>query len=88
MRICNSRRRLRTRPCRCALEWVVAHIDLDYVSIWEDMSFKNGTLMSPKMFEEFCVPHYRRVTGFLKACGLHGIWVDTDANCWTGHWGW
>ena len=62
------------------LEKVVAEIDLDYVSIWEDMCFKNGPLISPRMFEEFCSPHYRRITGFLKARGVDVIWVDTDGD--------
>ena len=62
------------------LEKVVAEIDLDYVSIWEDMCFKNGPLISPRMFEEFCAPHYRRITGFLKAHDVDVIWVDTDGD--------
>ena len=62
------------------LEKVVAEIDLDYVSIWEDMCFKNGPLISPRMFEEFCTPHYRRITGFLKAHSVDVIWVDTDGD--------
>ena len=62
------------------LEKVVAEIDLDYVSIWEDMCFKNGPLISPRMFEEFCAPHYHRVTGFLKSRGVDVIWVDTDGD--------
>ena len=62
------------------LEKVVAEIDLDYVSIWEDMCFKNGPLISPRMFEEFCTPHYRRITSFLKAHSVDVIWVDTDGD--------
>ena len=62
------------------LEKVVAAIDLDYVSIWEDMCFRNGPLISPRMFEEFCVPHYRRITGFLRDHGVDVIWVDTDGD--------
>jgi uroporphyrinogen decarboxylase len=49
--------------------------------MWEDMSFKNGPLMSPAMFEEFIVPAYQRITGFLHAHGIDVICVDTDGDC-------
>jgi uroporphyrinogen decarboxylase len=62
------------------LERVVSEIELDYVSIWEDMCFKNGPLISPSMFEQFCLPHYRRTTAFLRAHGVDVIWVDTDGD--------
>ena len=62
------------------LEKLVPEIDLDYASFWEDMCFKNGPLISPRMFEEFCSPHYRRMTGFLKSRGIDIILVDTDGD--------
>jgi uroporphyrinogen decarboxylase len=34
------------------------------------------------MFEEFVVPYYRRLTGFLKEHGVKTIVVDTDGDCW------
>jgi len=64
------------------LEKIVVHIDLDLVSFFEDMAFKNGPLISPRMFDAFCAPHYRRITGFLRAHGVDTIMVDTDGNCW------
>ena len=64
------------------LEEVVARVELDFVIIWEDMAYNSGPLISPRMFEEFCTPYYRQVTGFLKAHGVDAIVVDTDGNCW------
>jgi len=72
-----------TKVWLAMLEKVVAEIDLDYVSIWEDMCFKNGPLISPHMFDQFCAPHYTKMTGFLRAHGVDVIWVDTDGNCWS-----
>lgn len=69
-----------TRVWLAMLEKTVAAIDLDYVFIFEDMCYKNGPLISPAMFEEFCAPHYRKVTSFLKAHGVDVIWVDTDGD--------
>jgi uroporphyrinogen decarboxylase len=62
------------------LEEVVSKVDVDFVYIGEDMAFKNGPLISPRMFEEFMVPAYQRVTGFLKAHGVDIILVDTDGD--------
>ena len=63
------------------LEEVTSKVDLDFAYFWEDMSFKNGPLMSPRMFAEFVVPYYQRVTGFLRARGVEIIFVDTDGDC-------
>jgi uroporphyrinogen-III decarboxylase len=63
------------------LEEVVSEVELDFVYIWEDMAFKNGPFVSPHMFEEFIVPYYQRVTGFLKAHEVDIIFVDTDGDC-------
>ena len=62
------------------LEEVVARCDLDFVYFWEDMSYKNGPLLSPRMFDAFVVPYYQRLTGFLRAHGVDVICVDTDGD--------
>jgi hypothetical protein len=64
------------------MEEVISQIDIDFVYFWEDMSFKNGPLMSPKAFRAFIVPYYQRVTGFLHARGIKTTFVDTDGDCW------
>ena len=53
----------------------------DCVFLWEDMSYKNGSLISPHIFREFMLPAYKRVTGFLRENGVDIIFVDTDGNC-------
>lgn len=63
------------------LEEIVSKVELDYVYIGEDMAYKNGPHISPSMFAEFILPHYKRVTGFLKAHGVDIIFVDTDGDC-------
>jgi hypothetical protein len=63
------------------LEQLVSEVDLDFVYVWEDMSFKNGPLISPAMFREFIVPYYRRITGFLRAHHVEIVFVDTDGDC-------
>ena len=58
----------------------VEEIELDFALIWEDMAMKNGPLISPKLFREFMMPNYKKVTDFLRAHGIDIILVDSDGN--------
>ncbi|MDP6449196.1 MAG: uroporphyrinogen decarboxylase family protein [Lentisphaeria bacterium] len=62
---------------------VMSQVKVDCVHIWEDMSYKNGPLISPAMFEEFLVPAYRKVTDVARSHGVDVILVDTDGDCRT-----
>lgn len=53
---------------------------IDYVGIWEDFAYKHGPQMSPKIFREFMLPNYKRLTGFLRKNGIDVIMIDTDGN--------
>lgn len=59
---------------------VVADIRVDCAMYWEDMCFKTGPLISPKMFKQFMVPRYRKVTDVLRGAGVDSIFVDSDGN--------
>lgn len=59
---------------------IVEKVRLDYVSIWEDMCYNRGPLISPKFFEEFMLPCYKKLTNFLRSRGIDIIMVDTDGN--------
>ena len=52
----------------------------DYVDFAEDMSYKNGHHISPRLFAEFILPCYKRVTSFLRRNGVDVIAVDTDGD--------
>ena len=58
----------------------ISQIKVDCVHFWEDMSYRSGPLISPKMFREFMLPAYKRVTSFLREMGVKIILVDTDGN--------
>ena len=53
----------------------------EYVMISEDMSMKNGPLLSPAHYREFIMPHMRRMTEFFKRYGVKYVGVDTDGDC-------
>lgn len=52
----------------------------DACMMWEDMCYNAGPLLSPRHFEHFLVPHYRRITDVLQSAGVDVIWVDCDGN--------
>ncbi|MDA0337573.1 MAG: hypothetical protein O2782_20605 [bacterium] len=52
----------------------------DFAHFWEDISFKNGPLISPRVFHEKVGPHYRRVTELLTRHGIDIVSVDSDGD--------
>lgn len=61
-------------------EEILSKYDIEVVDFWEDMSGKNGSLISPETFKEFMSPYYKRLIGFLKTKGIKHFNVDTDGN--------
>ena len=59
-------------------EQVAQHVQIDHVHIWEDMSGKQGSLISPAMIEEFMMPNYRKIRDFTKAHNVALMSVDSD----------
>lgn len=60
---------------------VLSEVNVDCIHIWEDMSFKNGPLISPELFDRFQVPAYKAVTDVAKSHGVDVVLVDTDGDC-------
>ncbi len=54
---------------------------IDHIHIWEDMSGRQGSLISPKMVERFMMPCYDRVAEFARRHGVRIVSVDTDGDC-------
>ncbi len=59
---------------------VLADVRIDCAMFWEDMCFKTGPLISPKMVKRFMVPRYKKVTDMLRSAGVTSIFVDSDGN--------
>jgi hypothetical protein len=60
---------------------ILEEVAPDYVFINEDMSMKNGPLLSPDTYREFIFPRMKRLVDFFKASGVRYVAVDTDGNC-------
>jgi uroporphyrinogen decarboxylase len=55
-------------------------VPIDRIHLWEDMSGRQGSLISPKMVNEFMMPCYDRVAAFASEAGVRVISVDTDGD--------
>jgi hypothetical protein len=60
--------------CRRALE----DLPIEYVYIWEDMAYRNGSLISPATFHRFLTPYYEQTVAFLRSHGVRKVLVDCD----------
>jgi uroporphyrinogen decarboxylase len=65
----------------CAVgERALQDVDIDYVLLWEDMAYKAGPLISPRMFRQFMLAPYKQLTGFIRDHGVDLIFVDSDGD--------
>jgi hypothetical protein len=53
-------------------------VAFDFAHFWEDICFKNGPLVIPRVFAELVGPHYRRMTDLLAARGVRIVSLDCD----------
>lgn len=59
---------------------VIDIVKPDVLYYMEDLSGKNGPMISPTCFEEFIGAYYKRLNPLFKAHGVGNIFVDTDGN--------
>jgi len=55
-------------------------LDMDYFNFFEDMAYKTGPLISPRLFKKFLFSGYKRVIEHLTSHGVKSIWLDSDGN--------
>ncbi len=53
---------------------------IDIVCWWEDMAERHGPCISPKLYREFLLPVYKKVTGFFSKNKIDRILMDSDGN--------
>lgn len=62
-------------------EKVCKEVKVDAIHMWEDMSGKQGSLISPKMVREFMMPNYKKIKAFADKHNIPVFSLDTDGNC-------
>jgi len=50
----------------------------DFAHFWEDICFKNGPLVNPKVFDDKIGPHYNRITKLMRNYGINIVSLDCD----------
>jgi uroporphyrinogen decarboxylase len=62
---------------RCAFENGARY---DAVSMWEDMCYNSGPLLSPEVFRRVLMPHYKRISELFHKHDTDVIWIDCDGK--------
>jgi hypothetical protein len=62
------------------LDKPLKYVEIDFIWIHEDMAYKTGPMIGPRMFREFMLPGYKKLAGFLREHEIDTILVDTDGN--------
>jgi len=52
----------------------------DFGHFWEDICFRSGPLISPRLFRQKVGPHYRRITDLLHKHGINLVSLDCDGK--------
>ena len=65
---------------RCTARVLEAGIQFDFGHFWEDICFRSGPLIHPRVFREKVGPHYRRITDLFQRHGVHLVSLDCDGN--------
>ena len=77
------------------LEHITAHVELDSVTVAEDMAYKAHAMISPAMTRRFVLPSYQAWGDLLRSRGcpifavdsdghngtLLPLWIESDVNC-------
>ena len=62
------------------LDRVSATVQIDQLSVHEDMAGRSGPLAGPKQVREFMVPYYRRIWDLLRSRGARLFCLDSDGD--------
>ncbi len=59
---------------------VLRDVTFDFIFCWEDMSYKNGPLISPALVREFMLPYYAELVDFFRQFGDYRFLLDSDGD--------
>jgi len=62
------------------VERALSEVQFDYFNFFEDFAGKGGPLISPKIFEKFFMPYYRKITDRFRKAGIKHFWLDSDGD--------
>jgi uroporphyrinogen decarboxylase len=59
---------------------ITEHVDIDLISWWEDIAFKNGPIVTPDFFNIKCGRIIKKVMDIYRGHGTHFGFVDCDGD--------
>jgi len=62
------------------LKLVLKKTTPDWVMFWEDMAYKNGSLINPKLYEDLFLSFYRKIMPVVTSAGIKVVMLDCDGN--------
>jgi uroporphyrinogen decarboxylase len=65
---------------QCTATALESGAKFDFAHFWEDISFKSGPLINPKVFRAKVGPHYDRITGLVQEYGIDIVSLDSDGR--------
>ena len=63
---------------RCTRDLLATGMRIDFGHFWEDICFRSGPLVVPRVFAAKVGPHYRRITGLLRSHDIDLVSLDCD----------
>jgi uroporphyrinogen decarboxylase len=65
---------------QCTKTALESGAQFDFAHFWEDISFKSGPLINPRVFRAKVGPHYKRITDLVHDYGIDVISLDSDGK--------
>jgi hypothetical protein len=65
---------------QCTKTALETGVRFDFAHLWEDICFRSGPLINPRVFRIKVGPHYRRITDLLHSHGVHIVSLDCDGK--------
>jgi uroporphyrinogen decarboxylase len=59
---------------------ILDHTEVDVYGFWEDMAYKTGPLVGPRLFRKYALPRYRRVVEYVRSRGVPYVSLDSDGD--------
>ena len=59
---------------------IMRDVQAEFVFFWEDMSYRNGPLISPALVRRFLLPYWREMAELFHAHGGYRILLDSDGD--------
>ncbi len=66
--------------CRCTERALETGGRFDFGHFWEDICFRSGPLVNPRVFREKVGPYYGRITELLRRRGINIVSLDCDGK--------